>query len=114
MLAARSLFITADFCAWARRHGKRDGCCILRARGSDDAAFYRQAINTRERLSLDDPPFHATFAVSRSPRASPETSQSRSGMRRPARVARNHAREASETEPSATMSGREELADGEA
>jgi hypothetical protein len=49
---------------------------------------------------------------SRSPRASPETSQSRSGMRRPAGVARNHgSREApGETRPSATTSGTRECA----
>ena len=64
---------------------------------SEDAGRFSFSISLRRLFSLS----------SRSPRASPETSQSRSGMRRPAGVARNHApgrRPA--TPPSATTSGR--------
>ena len=58
------------------------------------SATYRQLLNNSEdagRFSFSISLRRLFSLSSRSPRASPETSQSRSGMRRPARVARNHA-----------------------
>ena len=54
---------------------------------------------------------YSMFSPSRSPRASPETSRRRSGMRRPARAARNRAPGgARQNRPSATTSGTRECA----
>ena len=63
------------------------------------------------RYSFTISPQHLHSLSSRSPRASPETSQSRSGMRRPARAARNRAPGgARQNRPSATTSGTRECA----
>ena len=61
--------------------------------------------------AFDTVPTAPMSPASRSPRASPETSQSRSGMRRPARAARNRAPGgARQNRPSATTSGTRECA----
>ena len=63
---------------------------VARACDARDALFYAPRINNLSIVRIDRTLFCVTVAPSRSPRASPETSQSRNGMRRPARVVRNH------------------------
>jgi hypothetical protein len=103
-----SLFITADFCSWPRRGGKRGGCCIPPVRSPKNRPRYRQAMNRSARARLDDPHFHATFGPSR-PRegALREASHEQDGMRRPAGLlhASNPPGGVRQHRPSATTSG---------
>ena len=93
----------------------RGGCYISSVRNARDARRYRQAMNRRGRARLDDSDFHATFASSRSRQgAFARHCDGRIGCGVPRVAVCKATPGGSGNPPSATTSGREVLADGEA